>query len=53
MAKRRKGHRTKRRKGSTLYGRCLSKQLTGKHPRTKKARSALMKRVQRKCKHLR
>jgi hypothetical protein len=48
----RKGHR-KHGKGKTLYGRCLSQQMTGKHPKTKKARSALMKRVQRKCKHLR
>ena len=53
MAKHRKGHRVKHRKGKTLYGRCLSKQLTGKHMKTKKARSRVMKAAQRKCGRLR
>ena len=52
MAKRKRSSQ-KKGKGKTQYARCLSRQMKGNHAKTKKAKSRLMKRVQRKCGGLR
>lgn len=50
MAKHRKSHRAK---GKTLYGRCLSKFMTGKKMKTKVQKRRVMKAAQRRCGKLR
>jgi hypothetical protein len=49
MAKRRRGTKRKHKGGKTQYKRCMSRALTGKHAKTKKAKARNLRAANRRC----